>query len=37
MRTFGFSKIYDTLLIAFFVLDFLCIHPLQKGKSGATL
>lgn len=35
MRTFGFSKIYDTLPIAVCVLDFLCIHPLQKGKNGA--
>lgn len=36
MRTFGFAKIYDTLLIAVCVLDFLCIHPLQEGKNGAT-
>ena len=36
MRTFDFAKIYETLPIAVCVLDFLCIHPLQKGKNGAT-
>ena len=34
MRTSGFAKIYDTLPIAVCVLDFLCIHPLQKGQTG---
>jgi len=35
MRTFGFAKIHDTLLIAVFVLDFLCLSPLQEGENRA--
>ena len=35
MRTFDFAKIYDTLLIAVFVLDFLYLPPLQEGENRA--
>lgn len=36
MRTFGFAKIHDTLLIAVFVLNFLCRSPLQEGENRGT-
>lgn len=35
MCTFGFAKIHDMLLIAVFVLDFLCLPPLQEGENRA--
>lgn len=36
MRTLGFAKIHNMLLIAVFVLDFVCLPPLQEGENRAT-